>query len=580
MRILNVDDKPENLYLVEALFRGHGHEVVSAQDGQEALSAAHKTSFDAVVSDLLMPRMDGFQLIRELRHDERFHGIPIIVYTATYTDPRDEALVRSLGADRFLIKPVETEVLLRTVEEAVRDRARGIRLATAPAAESNAETIVLKEYNARLVAKLEKKMLDLEQTNRALQEDITSRKRAEADRDRLAEQLRHAAKMEAIGTLAGGIAHDFNNILTSIICATELGLTDGHRPEIARELFSDILTASTRARDLVGQILAFSRQERVERHALDLGAAVRETVRFLRSTIPAGVTLQFHAPQSLPPVLADGTQIHQIVTNLCTNAWHALGNRTDGEIQLRLEAVEVTPEQAAIQPELCPARYVHLSVSDNGCGIDATTRSRVFEPFFTTKPAGMGTGLGLSVVHGIMRSYDGAITVESEPGRGSTFNLYFPAVAVPEAEPDGARTPVPHGRGQRVLFVDDEPMLVRLGEKLLSRIGYNALAFTNPAQALETLAADGADVLLVDLSMPGCDGLELARRARALRPDLPVVLMTGFSASLDDAQVRAKGLSGLLPKPYNQQSLSRVLEQILGGLTDTGPGPRGTPDCG
>jgi signal transduction histidine kinase len=565
VKILNADDNAENLYLIETLFRAHGHEVVSVRNGQEALAAASVTGFDAIVSDLLMPKMDGFQLIQELRLDVRLQSIPIIIYTATYTDAKDEALVYRLGADRYLLKPAEGDELLRVVEEAIRDRKSS---ASAPhAGETEDEVANLKEHNTRLILKLEKKMRDLEQVNRALEEDIATRKRAEAERNLLEEQLRHAQKMEAIGTLAGGIAHDFNNVLTGILCAGELGIGQAERPEAVRKLFGDIVSAGTRARDLVKQILVFSRQQRVERIPLDLGIAVREALRFLRSTLPAGVELQTDVSTSLPSVLADPTQIHQIVTNLCTNAWHAIDTGSKGVIQVVLEAVEITSEQALGQPELCPARYVCLRVTDNGCGMDAVTRLRVFEPFFTTKPIGVGTGLGLSVVHGIMRSYDGAIVLESEPGKGSTFRLYFPVVESAVSPSPDSPGNVPRGQGQRVLFVDDEPLLVRLGESLLQFLGYSPLAFSNQEQALEAYRQNGADAVLVDFSMPGHNGLEFASRALAIQPKVPVVLMTGFSASLTPEQVRARGLSGLLPKPYNQDSLGRILRQVLNPMS-------------
>ncbi len=562
MKILNADDNPENCYFIEALFRGHGHEVISVRNGQEALEAARAGSFDVVVSDLLMPKMDGFQLIRELRADRQLSDIPIVVYTATYTDAKDEALVYDLGADRFLIKPAEGEELLKMVEEAVRQRVNGTWRGAAARPHED-EVSALKEHNTRLILKLEKKMKDLEEANKALKEDIERRKLAEAERDRLQEQLLQVQKMEAIGTLAGGIAHDFNNILTGILGAAELGVAQANRPQIARKLFASVLSAGIRARDLVRQILIFSRQQAVQREPLDMEVTVREALRFLRSTLPAGVRLKTDFSGPLPSVLADRTHIHQIVTNLCNNAWHAIGGRADGVIQVALQAVQVTPELAQLEPGLHPALYVCLRVTDNGCGMDAATREKAFEPFFTTKPAGLGTGLGLSVVHGILRSYDGAIALESEPGKGTTFRLYFPACQSADGETATCPAHIPRGHGQRILFVDDEPVLAEMGESLLEHLGYLAMPFTNPGQALEAYNQNGADAVLVDLSMPECDGFDFARRALAVRPRVPVILMTGFSADLTLEQVQARGLSGLLSKPYNQESLGRILHEVL-----------------
>ncbi len=562
MKILNADDNPENCYFIEALFSGHGHEVISVRNGQEALEAARAGRFDVVVSDLLMPRMDGFQLIRELRADRHLSDMPIVIYTATYTDAKDEALVYDLGADRFLIKPADGEELLKIVEEAVRQRENGASPGAAVRRQKD-EVSALKEHNNRLILKLEKKMNDLEEANKALKEDIEHRKTAEAERDRLQEQLLQVQKMEAIGTLAGGIAHDFNNILTGILSAAELGVAQADRPQIARKLFASVLSAGIRARDLVRQILIFSRQQAVQRERLDMEATVREALQFLRSTLPSGVRLNTDFLGPVPSVLADRTHIHQIVTNLCNNAWHAIGSRADGLIEVALQAVQVMPERAQLAAGLHPGLYVCLRVTDNGCGMDAATCEKAFEPFFTTKPAGLGTGLGLSVVHGIVRSYDGAIALESEPGKGTTFRLYFPACQSAEGETATCPADIPRGRGQRILFLDDEPVLAEMGESLLEQIGYSAMPFTNPEEALETYRQKGADAVLVDLSMPECDGFDFARRALDVRPQVPIILMTGFSADLTLEQVRARGLSGLLAKPYNQESLGRILSQVL-----------------
>ena len=565
MKILNADDKAENLYLIETLFRGNGHDVVSVRNGREGLAALEDTRFDAVVSDLLMPVMDGFQLISEIRSRPALEQLAIIVYTATYIDARDEALALNLGADRFVVKPAEPGELLRQVEEAVRDRRAGVRSASARAVPPSAaeQVVVLKEYNSRLIAKLEKKMVDLESANRALAEDIKRRVAAETERNRLETQLRHAQKMEAIGTMAGGIAHDFNNLLAGIMCAAELGKAEAGDPRAARQAFDEVLAASNRARDLVKQILTFSRQQPVERRALDLAGPVAETVRFLRPTLPAAIELRADLPAGLPAVLADPTQVHQVVANLCTNARHATANRSGASIRVWLEDLRLTQAQAMRQPGLRPCRYVRLSVSDNGCGMDEATRQRVFDPFFTTKPAGVGTGLGLSVVDGIMRASDGAIHLETEPGKGTTFHLYFPAVETADPAPAAAPRAVGHGSGQRIFFVDDEPLLASLGDRLLRHLGYEVSCFTSPLKALDAFKEKGADVVLVDLCMPGMDGIELGRRAMALRPGIPIVLMTGFTATLTVESIRSQGRKGLLLKPFDIESMERTIREVL-----------------
>lgn len=561
MKILSVDDKAENLYMLEALLRGHGHEVDSASNGIDALELAARGGYDVIISDILMPRMDGFQLCRELRKDERLRGTPFIFYTATYTDARDASFALSLGADRFLVKPVEPEVFIKAIDEVCTAR----RTAEAPTAEEEAEdeAVYLKEYNARLIAKLEKKMLDLEQANRALEADIAQREKAEAERARLERQLRQTQKMEAIGTLAGGIAHDFNNILAGIIGFTELARQDIAKPDALLTHLNDILAASQRARDLVRQILSFSSQQEQARQPVKLGKCVEEVLRLLRATIPANVEIITEVEKEAPTVLADPTQIHQVVANLITNAWHAIGDRP-GRLQVTLNPFRVDEDFARTHPDLRPGRYVRLSFTDTGAGMDSHTMERIFEPFFTTKEAGRGTGLGLAVVHGIVKASDGAISVYSEPGRGTTFHLYFPALSM-EAPPAGEAEAAPApGQGQRVLFIDDEKILASLGERFLTRLGYLPTVEMNPEKALERFALEPFDLVVTDLTMPQMSGLDVVRRIQQAQPGLPVILTTGYSASLDHDRAVALGFRELLIKPYNMEALGAALRRALG----------------
>ena len=561
MRILSADDKPENLYMLEALLRGHGHTVDSASNGLDALKLAERGVYDLIISDILMPRMDGFQLCRELKKDARLRHIPFIFYTATYTDPKDASLALSLGADRFLIKPLEADALIREIEEAVAHREpSAVRLSEEPEDES----IYLKEYNARLIAKLEKKMLDLEAANALLMEDISQRERTALERMKLEDKLRQAQKLEAIGTLAGGIAHDFNNILSGIIGFADLGIQDAADPSLSTASFQEILKAGGRARDLVRQILAFSRHREQDRKPLDLEENVRDALRLLRATLPASVEITSELEPGAPKILADSIQVHQVVTNLVTNAWHALGDGT-GRIGVQLAIFTVDADFARTHPDLRPARYLRLSVSDNGCGMDPATAARIFEPFFTTKEPGRGTGLGLSVVHGIMKSCDGAVSVYSKPGDGTTFHLYFPALdfdapATTEPEPELLR-----GSGQRILFIDDEPVLIQLGERFLTRLGYQPVVEKDAAAALALFRAQPFDLVITDLTMPQLSGIDLARRLWEIRPGARVILTTGYTATLDTPRAREIGFRELLLKPYSIQALGDCVQRALTG---------------
>jgi len=388
-------------------------------------------------------------------------------------------------------------------------------------------------------------------------QDVTARKRLE-------DQYRQAQKMEAIGTLAGGIAHDFNNILSAIVGSTQLSqvlLTDN--PEV-HELLGVILQATGRATDLVRQILTFSRMHKLERQSIQLLPVVVETLRLLRATIPSSIEFQSSLAPDAPAVFADPNQIHQILMNLGTNAWHAMRDRP-GRLEVRLERCVVDAAYAATHTRLRPGVYARLSISDTGSGMDQATLRRIFEPFFTTKPEGEGTGLGLAVVHGIMDSHDGVITAYSHPGEGTVFQLYFPAHAgdVATGAPDADS--VPRGRGERILFVDDEELLVKVGRKVLDSLGYEVEVATKPEEALAMVRADPGRYALVltDQTMPGMTGIFLAEQLQKTRPDLPVVLMTGYSQSLSAERLEAAGVRGLLPKPYSLQSLGAAIHSAL-----------------
>ncbi|MBC7365553.1 MAG: PAS domain S-box protein [Undibacterium sp.] len=389
-------------------------------------------------------------------------------------------------------------------------------------------------------------------------QDITARKRLE-------EQFLQAQKMEAIGTLAGGVAHDFNNILAAINGYTELSLLilEGN-PEVRGHLVA-VLQASGRATDLVRQILTFSRQQKLERRPLQLRPVVVETLKLLRATIPTTIEFDISLATDAPVVLADSTQIHQVLMNLGTNAWHAMKDRP-GRLQVKLERCVVDPT-AAVNSRLRPGLYAHISVSDSGCGMGEETRRRIFEPFFTTKPLGEGTGLGMAVVHGIMDTHDGAVTVYSQPGEGTVFHLYFPANAGETTLPPPPDDPVPRGHGERVLLVDDEELLVRLGKIALTALGYEVEVATQPDAAIALVRADPQRFALVltDQTMPGMTGLMLANQLRKLCPGLPIILTTGYTMALTSQVLAAAGICQLLPKPTTLHDLGVAVRAAISG---------------
>ncbi len=861
-RVLIVDDQPDNLYLLSTLLVGHGYRVDSAPNGQEALRIARQSPPDLIITDLLMPVMDGYTFLRHCKADDRLRPIPIVVYTATYTEPEDERLAARLGAAAFIVKPAEPEELL----ERIRNLPAAGAIEPSPAGDTpdTADTL-LREYNQALVRKLESKTLQLEAANRALQQDIAARKvseqriqhlnrvysilsainqsisregtpqtilaeacriavekgqfrmawvgkldgtgqrvepaasagdvdgyldavqislditsnragptartllsgkhticndiandplfapwRSEAlqrgyrssaslplmvngelfavfnlyaaephffddeelqllddlavdmglaleihdieqqrrraeeelqaseerfrevvenihevfwvtdpaksqilyispayqaiwgrsceslyesphswldaihadDRERVAEadksqqvggdydeiyritrpdgsvrwirdrafpirdaegavhrvvgtaediterrqleeQFRQAQKMEAIGTLASGIAHDFNNIISAILGNAELALADIDPGHPASESLKEIETAGLRARSLVERILTFSRQHPQEQSVVALPPLIEETVRLLRATLPAGLELTTSLSPSAPNVLADATQIQQVLLNLGTNAWHALDGMA-GRIEITLDAVDLDGQAAGEFDAIRPGRYACLKVSDSGRGMDASTLARAFEPFFTTKEPGKGTGLGLSVVHGIVHRHGGTVTLTSDPGNGTTCRICLPATETAANAPAAAATAMPRGDGQRILYLDDEDPLVFLAERILRRLGYHVTGFTSPAEALQAFRDHplSFDLIITDLNMPGSSGLVVAREMLQLRPEIPVILTSGYISEELKQQAQQAGIAHLLYKANTVDELADAVARF------------------
>lgn len=394
--------------------------------------------------------------------------------------------------------------------------------------------------------------------------DFFERKRTEAERRELEKQLQQAQKMDALGQLSGGIAHDFNNVLTAILSNTEIALLEAAERDPIRPYLQAIEEASQRAKNLVWQILAFARQQPQTRHVIPIGPHVEESVRLLRATIPAGVELIVVAEADVPDVRADGTQLQQVFLNLVTNAWHALRDGR-GRIVLEIADIRIAPDEMRGVPGLRPGRYARVTVKDNGEGIPAAVLDRVFEPFFTTKAPGRGTGLGLSVVHGIVRNHEGAIALESVVGAGTTVSVYFPAAEREPEPPAAALDCHGPGNGQRILFIDDERPLVVVAERALRRYGYEVAAFTEPERAIDAFKRDpdSFHIAVTDLNMPGLSGIEVASQLRRVRPHLPVLLLSGHIP--DDSRIAAldAGIRHLVYKPYRIAELAEAVSAAL-----------------
>ncbi|KAB2887819.1 MAG: PAS domain S-box protein [Desulfobulbaceae bacterium] len=393
--------------------------------------------------------------------------------------------------------------------------------------------------------------------------DITGQQLAEEERRKLEAQLIHSQKMEAVGTLAGGIAHDFNNILGSIIGYTEMAIDSCPAGSDLSGDLGEIRKAGMRARDLVKKILAFSRQDNSERIPVNLPLMVGEVIGLVRPTLPADIEIVQEVEPGIDRVLADPIQLHQVLVNLCTNAGQAM-EAGGGRLTIALRCCDLSLEDLALQPRVKPGRFVQLSVSDTGEGIEPDLLKRIFEPYFTTKEPGKGTGLGLAIVHGIIKSHDGFVTCFSRPGEGSVFHVFLPVLSQADGEMAASGQPV-IGGSERILFVDDEEALAQMAGTMLARLGYRVTVETDSlaASALFHDNPDAFDLVITDQSMPGLTGIDLAQSMLQRRPDLPIILCTGYSTQVSEESARAMGVSAFALKPLVKKDIARLIRQVL-----------------
>jgi len=798
MKILIVDDNQDSRMLLKKILESDGYRVEEASNGKEALDLAAVSPPDMIISDILMPVMDGFKLCQIIREDDKLKHLPFVFYTATYTDAKDEELAIKMGADRFIRKPAEPEEFIKIIREVIKGAGEGnIITGEHPLYD---EMEILKLYDDRLIKKLEKNMLDLEREtvqrketekrlrliasiveqtdaglavtdidgrliylNRAFAEmhgykieelegkpvsilhtpeqisslheansqirekgsfkgeflrvrkdgsvfpalvnhslykdekgnptgmirtlkEITEIKEAEkelqeseqkfrnifnsitdvfyrADIDgrieivspsvqnvsgympeevvgeklekfyinpdqreeflmllrekgevngfestmrkkdgsviwastnaqyyrdsegnikgvqgisrditetknevekikKLESRLKQAQKMEAIGTLAGGIAHDFNNILSAIIGYTELALMKSTpETEIESDL-EEVISSAARAKDLVKQILTFSHQTKEEQKPVQVGLIAKEVLKMLRASLPA--TIQIHDNiQSKSLILSDPTQFHQLFMNICANAAYAMREK-GGNLEVTLTDVELDHDFVSTYPEIQPGTYQKLTISDTGHGMTPEVMSQIFDPFFTTKPKDEGTGLGLSVVHGIVKKSEGMLTVYSEPGQGTTFNIYFPIIKGRADERPEKYSIIPTGT-EYILFVDDEKPITEIAERMLASLGYAVEVRTSSLEALELFKGmpDKFDLVITDMTMPNMTGEMLARDLMKIRPNIPIVLCTGFSEMITKEKAETMGIKAFLMKPLLRDEIARTIRKVL-----------------
>jgi len=414
MKVLIVDDQEANLKLLRAVLERRHYSVREAPDGVVALALCERESVDAIISDILMPNMDGYRLCQEVRRDERLRGIPFIFYSSTYTSEADEKLSYELGGSKYLRKPATPDEIVEALDVAI---SRGPRVERHPAL-ALTEIEKTKKYSVRLVAKLEEQNIELAAA-------LAGQKAAVKAREELEAQLIESQKLELLGTFAAGIAHDFNNYLTAILGHLEIVRESTSTNQDGMASLDAISNAGENARKLIVQILDFSRSRSTGRRRLPILKFIEESSALVRTMLPSRISLVKNFSADVPDVFADPVQIQQILLNLAANASYAIGGSA-GTIEIALDHVVLSSNHGLTNASLEPGSYAHVTFSDTGQGMDSGTLEHVFEPFYTTKPTGEGTGLGLSMTKGIMVTHEGAIFARSEVGKGTTFELYLP----------------------------------------------------------------------------------------------------------------------------------------------------------
>jgi signal transduction histidine kinase/ActR/RegA family two-component response regulator len=421
----------------------------------------------------------------------------------------------------------------------------------------------VKTANDALEKRVEERTEQLSNANEDLKKEIEIRQKFERERAELEKQLFQLQKMETIGTLAGGIAHDFNNILTPILGYTDMALEELPLESNLRFDIEQINNAAHRGKDLVQQVLTFSREVDFENKPIQLQPIVTEALNLIKASFPPGVEINQQYDQKIGTVLADPTHIHQIMMNLCTNANHAM-MKTGGILNVKLDAVKIDQKTADKIPNLKKGEYIRLTISDTGHGMDLKTKERIFEPFFTRKEVGSGSGLGLSVVHGIINNYGGAIVVDSTPGKGTTFMIYLPKYGEDALESDKSNKKPLKG-DEYILFVDDEPEITFMGKKMLENLGYKVTISSNSISALEEFKRDPDrySLLVTDQSMPNISGTELAIMMKEIRPGLRVIIITGYADNLSDEILAQSGISEVILKPMILDDFSKIIRRVL-----------------
>jgi len=511
-RIIIVDDDQMILESLKALLRHKGYDIITTGSAREALMSINKNIFDLAILDVMMPEMTGFELLDSLDR-ANLNTMFMIMTGDTSMDYAIEA-IRKMAND-YIRKPFEPDELLMRVE------------------------MVLKQKQVR-----------------------DERKKVEVEKKSLEKQLLHSQKMETIGTLAGGIAHDFNNMLGIIIGSTELALEMIQANDPVGKYLNKILTASGRAEEMVKRLLSFSRLADSEKKPVNFLSVIDESLKLLRSSLPTNVEIRRDLQEKECSIMANSTQLNQVIINLCNNAAHAM-DKSGGVLELKLDNVMLDEDQASYG-NLAPGKYVKLTVTDNGHGIDSQIIDRIFDPYFTTKEPGKGTGMGLAMVHGIVKNHGGNISVESEAGKGTAFEILFPVIEAEVVDISTPKTVSPRGK-ERILFVDDEELIADTMRLVMEQLGYRVTAFCKSQLAFQAFCARpyDFDLIITDMIMPEMTGDVLAKKIRAVRIDLPIIMSTGYNEKIDAEKAKELGIREIMVKPVRMNVLARTIREVL-----------------
>lgn len=668
-KILIVDDKEENLFALEKLLRETGAEIIPAGNGNDALIASLNHDLSLAILDVQMPEMDGYELARYFREEEKTKDMPIIFLSAVYSDEQHISRGYRTGAVDFITKPYNPDIFLskvniflhrekllqehkdareellrhrenleelvkeRTIELeernkklneeiAERKRTEEINQLLASIVESSDDAIIGKTLDgkifswnrgARKVYGYEKseivgkeisiiapsgyegewdKLIKTIKEGKSIEHYETQRQRKDGtvihvvltispirnasgelvgastiarditEHKQLENQIQQLQKMEALGRFAGGIAHDLNNILYPIILETEMLLEESAPNSPFSKTLNNILKAAHRQRDLIRQILFFGRKNEQKLTPITVAPLVEETLDFLRSTLPRTIDIKQHISAQTDMIMGDPTQIHQVIMNLFRNAADAIGKR-NGTIEVKLENCHM--ESCTAHPELKTGLYLTLTVKDTGHGMRAEVMDKIFEPFFTTKEIGEGSGMGLSVVHGILKNHGGAIKVESKPEQGSEFIVFLPVTDNDfHIESQSGKTPHERGKGT-ILLIDDEEVILSSVKKALERLGYDVVAVKDAMEALEMfgMTPEKFNLVITDLLMPHITGVELAKKILAQQTDIPIILCTGVNNDIHEDEAKALGIRAVLRKPSGMSELKTAVSRVF-----------------